>query len=486
MDTNQPWGYSWRSSRFLIVSSITVALFAETFLFGFLTPILSYMLEERLHIDPSQTQRYTTILLTSHGFVGLISAPVIAYLAEKTASQKTPLLFSLAGCLIGTLMIAFSTSGMLNLILQILDRTNFGKVWALFTGRVLQGAAGAGTWVVGFALLANNVDKKNLGASMGMAMSFVTAGMVGGPTVSGALLQMFGYWTAWSLPLLVLALDIFARLIMIEPRNPIKDLKIPENSGTNDSPAESTALLSDSAHTKPNDYGAEDKGDQKRAFYKAMLSEARVLISVANVVVVAALMSGINNTLPVHLRDVFGWKSFLISMMFFCLQVPNIVLSGPAGWLRDRLGLRGPTTFGWAATVPLILLLGAPGDSHFPWAGDAAGKSIFAGSLLALGSVLPLVRGVGAVQLAYVVKDMETKDPRVFEINRSNLRVFSMTEVGFSLGMMLGPLLTGSLFETVGFFYMTVVLAFICFIQAVFSWVWLDTKLPSLEAESSA
>jgi hypothetical protein len=33
---------------------------------------------------------------------------------------------------------------------------------------------------------------------------------------------------------------------------------------------------------------------------------------------------------------------------------------------------------------------------------------------------------------------------------KSNLRVFSMTEVGYSLGMMLGPLLTGSLFEGVG------------------------------------
>ncbi|CAG8424006.1 unnamed protein product [Penicillium salamii] len=487
--TEEPWGYSWRSSRILIVSSITVALFAETFLFGFLTPILSYMLEERLHIDPSQTQRYTTALLTGHGFVGLVSAPIIAYLAEKTASQKTPLLFSLAGCLVGTLMIAFSTS-----------------VWVLFTGRVLQGAAGAGTWVVGFALLANNVDKKNLGASMGMAMSFVTAGMVGGPTVSGALLQMFGYWTAWSLPLLVLALDIIARLIMIEPRpSSDKDLKTPDNSiGDESSPEESTALLSDAQPTKQNDYGVEDKGDQKRKYYKAMLSEARVLISLANVVVVASLMSGINNTLPVHLRDVFGWKSFLISMMFFCLQVPNILLSGPAGWLRDRLGLRGPTTFGWVATVPLILLMGVPGDSRFPWAsGDAAGKSIFSSSLLALGSVLPLVRGVGAVQLACkfgrfnlsstkltifsdVVKDMETKDPRVFEANRSNLRVFSMTEVSFSLGMMLGPLLTGSLFETIGFFYMTVALAFICFIQAILSWRWLDTKLPSLEAESSA
>jgi hypothetical protein len=33
-------------------------------------------------------------------------------------------------------------------------------------------------------------------------MSFVTAGIVGGPTVSGALLQLFGYWAAWSLPLM--------------------------------------------------------------------------------------------------------------------------------------------------------------------------------------------------------------------------------------------------------------------------------------------
>jgi len=245
---------------------------------------------------------------------------------------------------------------------------------------------------------------------MGMAMSFVTAGMVAGPTISGALLQLFGYWSAWSLPLAVLALDIIARLVMIEPRSKLS--KSPSNNGikpsstlisnNDEAPEESTALLSDATSTvKQNDYEMENKGDQKQKYYKAMLSDARVLIAMANVLVVSSLMSGINNTLPVHLRDAFGWKSFLISMMFFCLQVPNIVLSGPAGWLRDRLGLRGPTTFGWVAIVPLILLLGVPGDSHFPWAGgDAAGKSIFTSSLLALGSALPLVRGVGAVQLA--------------------------------------------------------------------------------------
>lgn len=57
-----------------------------------------------------------------------------------------------------------------------------------------------------------------------------------------------------------------------------------------------------------------------------------------------------------------------------------------------------------------------------------------------------------------VVKDWEAQDPHLFELNKSNIRVFSVTETIFSLGGMLGPLITGSLFETVGYFYMTVVL----------------------------
>ncbi|KAG0154135.1 hypothetical protein PDIDSM_1515 [Penicillium digitatum] len=471
-EDTKPWGYEWRSSRRLVVSSITVALFTETFLYGFLTPILSYMLEERLHLDPSQTQTYTTALLTTHGFIGLISAPMVAHLAEKTPSQKKPLLIALAGCFLGTLLIALPPS-----------------VWLLFAGRILQSMAGTATWVVGFAFLANNVDKKHLGQSRGMAMSFVTAGMVGGPTVSGAILQVFGYWAAWSLPLVVLVLDIVARLVMIEPGlgakkiNPLSKPAGKSVLGTDGSPEELTALLSDTSSTiESNDCGEETKHDLKHEYYRIMLSDPRVLTSLANVVVVSSLMSGINNTLPVHLRQAFGWKSLLVSMMFFCLQVPNIVLSGPSGWLRDRIGIRGPTVFGWLAMIPLILILGIPGDSHFPWAReDTAGKSIFTSSLIALGSILPLVRGAGAVQLAYVVKDMEAKDAHLFEANRSNLRVFSMTEVGFSLGMMFGPLLTGSLFEWVGFFYMTVALAIICLVQALLSWRWLDT-LPSSEA----
>ncbi|KAJ5408415.1 hypothetical protein N7509_002298 [Penicillium cosmopolitanum] len=436
----KPWGYKIRSSRLLVNSTITVALFTETFLASFLTPIIGYMLEERLHIDPSQTQSYTTLLLSSYGFVGLISAPAIAYFAERMVSQRTPLLIALAGCLVGTFMVALTSS-----------------FWVLFLGRVLQSLCGSATWVVGFALLASNVDRKNLGSSMGTAMSFVTAGTVAGPTLSGSLLQLFGYWAAWAIPIVLLTLDIIGRLVMIEPKiqspnisTPSSDLGSKSSDATpnNDEEAldESTTLLSSPSPTL-------EQGGSTYAYFRTFFSDSRVLVGLANILIVASLLSGINNTLPVHLREAFGWNSLLVSAMFFCIQIPNILLGGLAGWLRDRLGLRRPTTLGWLTIVPLILLLGAPGDPRFPWAkGDAAGKPLFTGCAIALGSVLPLVRGVGAVQLAFVVKDWQAKDPHLFNLNKSNLRVFSVTETIFSLGGMLGPLLTGSLFEKLGFF----------------------------------
>jgi MFS family permease len=275
-------------------------------------------------------------------------------------------------------------------------------------GRTLQSIAGVGTWVIGFALLAQNEDKSNLGKSMGLAMSSVTAGMVGGPSVSGTLLQLFGYWTAWSVPLIVLALDIAARLIMIEPPSVIaaKDTSPSKPSGLpmpkeSEGAGETTGLLSHTPSVNRADaYGIRKDTKTRDGYYKAMLTDTRVLGALTNVLVVAILVSGMNNTLPVHLEQTFAWKTLLIGMMFFCLQVPNILFSYPAGWLRDRIGIRGPATFGWIAMIPPILLLGTPGDAQFPWAGsDAAGQAIFICSLILFGSVLPLVRGVGAVQL---------------------------------------------------------------------------------------
>lgn len=84
----------------------------ETFLYSFLVPILKYMLEERLHNDPSYTQPLTSALLFVHGICILIAAPVVAHFSDKAPDRKTALLVSLGGAIFGTLMIAVAPSCM--------------------------------------------------------------------------------------------------------------------------------------------------------------------------------------------------------------------------------------------------------------------------------------------------------------------------------------------------------------------------------------
>ncbi|KNG89003.1 hypothetical protein ANOM_002422 [Aspergillus nomiae NRRL 13137] len=448
-----PWGYRWRSSRSFIICTIIIALFAETFLYGFVVPILSYMLEARLRMDESNTQRMTTVVLAIHGFVSLVSAPIIAHFADKTPNRKAPLLLALAGCFAGTVLVASTFS-----------------IEALFIGRILQAVSGSATWIVGFATLTDNVGLDHMGKALGTAMTFVTAGQLSGPLVAGALLELVGYWPTWSAPLLVLCLDIIARLLMIEgrelpldrpdspkltaPREPEESERaplLPPSSDTNESPDYNTVA--------PETEQVGSSG----SFYRIILRDIRVVASVANTLIFATLIAAFDATLPLHLRDVFHWNTLSVGMIFLSLEVPSMCLGPLVGWLRDRAGARWPATIGWALIAPLLWLLGVPGEKKFSWASpETNGEAIFITSLVSIGIAFTLVRGAGTMQLVAATKDMEAKNPKIFGEFGGSSRVSSITEVAFSLGSMLGPLVSGTLSETVGYFYMNMVMGAIC------------------------
>jgi hypothetical protein len=86
-------------------------ILAETFLYGFIVPILSFMVDVRLRLPLSHTQCLTTALLTVHGFISITSALVIAHFTDKSPNCKVPLLISLARCMMGTFMVASATTG---------------------------------------------------------------------------------------------------------------------------------------------------------------------------------------------------------------------------------------------------------------------------------------------------------------------------------------------------------------------------------------
>lgn len=81
---------------------------SETFCYGFIVPILPYMVEKRNHIDPSKTQQVTYLLLMCYGIVSTISSIFIGQLADRCQSRKGPLILSLIITLIGTVVLAVS------------------------------------------------------------------------------------------------------------------------------------------------------------------------------------------------------------------------------------------------------------------------------------------------------------------------------------------------------------------------------------------
>lgn len=84
----------------------------------------------------------------------------------------------------------------------------------------MQAFASALIWVVGFSTIADNVKSEHLGKSYGIISMAICIGTSAGPTLGGTLLQLGGYWVAWSSALGVIIIDIILRLLMLDkPRN---------------------------------------------------------------------------------------------------------------------------------------------------------------------------------------------------------------------------------------------------------------------------
>ncbi|KAJ5172998.1 hypothetical protein N7492_005591, partial [Penicillium capsulatum] len=426
---SRPYGYRWRTSKLLILSTACIALLTETLLYGFLVPILPYMLEDRLHMDPANTQSLTATLLSMHGLIPLVSAPVIANIVDRIGSRQRSLLVSLVVCLIGTFLVALSRA-----------------FWALCLGRGLQAIAGSGAWIVCLAILAENAGKNDVGKMMGVAMSFVMSGTVGGPIIAGALLEWLGYWPTWAVPLGILLFDSIVRAVIIEPSFDRDEDHLSPSSLQKPDNSEDSPLLpeTNTPHL------------QCRGFYKTMLCDMRVWGSLVNTGVYSAIVAGFNTTLPVHLRTIFGWGPLEVGSIFFLLQLPLIFLSPLSGWLRDRVGLRLPTALGWALLVPLLLGLGIPG-SHLVDALSLMGeKAIFISSTAGIGIALPLIQGAGALNSLGVLREIEIETPGIFGAQGGRSRAFAMNSVTFNTGLMLGPLISGTLSSVIGYFYMSV------------------------------
>ncbi|KAF4761305.1 hypothetical protein HAV15_007930 [Penicillium sp. str.  len=371
-DHQEPWGFQWRSSAYFIVATVAVALLTDMYLYGFIVPLLPFILEHRLGLDASLTQRISTALLSQSALVMVVASPLIGYHADRSGAKRGWLLFGLAGALLGSLILAMATSA----------------VWAFFAGRLVQSVASTGLWVVGMATLADNVPAGELGKMYGFVTIAIGVGTSGGPLVAGVLFDIGGYWVAWSSVLFVIVFDVILRCLMLErsrdTSGPTSGQVVSEKTGIH--------------------------------FYLCMCSNGRFVGGVVSYFCFAVLTASFDTTLPLHVRDAFHWGSLPAGLLFAAFQGPAVFFSVPVGWLKDRVGTRYPTTIGFALLVPLLWLIGVPGDKRFPWASEERiGSIIYSVAITSIGIVICLLNGVGMMEATQAVDEIEGNNPGILD-----------------------------------------------------------------------
>ncbi|KAJ5812874.1 MFS transporter [Penicillium robsamsonii] len=444
----KPLGYRWRSSNFFILSCVTIALFSENFLYSFIIPILQLMLEDRLQLDPTKTQTTTSALLSTHALVCFLSGPFIGNLADKIPSRKGPLLVSLGGEIVGTIIIAAAPS-----------------LPVLFFGRVIQGIFGNAVWIIGYATIADTVGSENRSRAISTISAFFISGLLVGPMVSGTLIELIGYWPTWLTAIAVLVIDMFMRLIMIE--SPMKGVEDAENLAPEAILSDETSALIAPSANDDREQGYHTKQDESlpscssessaQNFYRVILSNPRALTAMACHAANGLTLVAIDTTLPLHVTRAFGWDTSRVSLMFLLLQLPTLFLSPLTGWMKDRLGMKIPAGVGLLATALLLWLLGTPGPDGLSLIGSGErGQTVYMASMLGLGFARTLFTGCGIMEMTGVTIELQETQPAIFGPNGGLSRAYSLTNMSWTFSMFIGPVLAGSLTQTVGYYYMNV------------------------------
>lgn len=192
---------AFRSSKEAILFVCSLALFTDMLVYGIVIPILPPILRS-IGVEADHQTTYSTILFSAYAFGLFIATPIFGILSDKTGNRKIPMLLGLAGLALTTIIFAISS--------------NF---YSLLIARFLQGIAGAASWVVGMALIADSYPLSQLGSAMGFVMSFNTVGFICGPVISGYAATYFSLRAPFYICALFAAIDFIARLIVKPPKN---------------------------------------------------------------------------------------------------------------------------------------------------------------------------------------------------------------------------------------------------------------------------
>lgn len=281
--------------------------------------------------------------------------------------------------------------------------------WMLVVARSLQGISAAITWTAGFALLADLYPAQERGKVMGIALSGQSIGTLIGPSIGGWLYQFGGYKAPFLAATGVALIDGLLRILLIK-----------------DVPHEKTESLLSSLK---------------------LLKNRQLLIIVGVVVIGASVPCVLEPTLPLHLQTGMNVSVGVTGLLFAIPTLAYAVSAPVIGSLSQRIGHHRMMTIGMiltAVSFPLIALC------HTVW--------LVAAMLIVLGI------GMGTAVTPCLPEFAELSQKSG---TNSYGASFSIYNTAYSVGMMIGPTVGGTLTNYLGIVWAYSAVAIIVFLYVI-------------------
>jgi multidrug resistance protein len=353
---------------------VTIAAFTDILAYSIAVPVLPD-LSRRIGASPTMIG----FLFAAFGVTVLATSIPMGAISDRIG-RRGPLITGAVGVAAATVLFAFASSLPL-----------------LFFARLVQGAADAVTWVVGFALIADLFDAEERGRVMGLVMSGTTIGFMVGPSIGGWLYESGGP----ELPYLVVAALAAACAIGFVWMAP-----------------------------PPRGEAAE------RVKLGRMLRVRGVATCAVAVVLGGGTLAMLEPTFSLFLAEQIGLTPARIGLVFGAAAVVSASLNPAFGRIADRTGGRRLMMLGLAGIALLLPILSRAGTFQ----GAIALNAVFTVAVAMM--ITP--------SLAYMAAETAKAGVKSFGV------AYGIYNFAWALGMLVGPSIGGALYERAGFTLLTV------------------------------
>ncbi|KAI4279550.1 MAG: hypothetical protein LQ337_000135 [Flavoplaca oasis] len=485
-----------RSSRTLIGTAVSLAVFTDTYTYGILhqgliIPILPFALREVADVLEQDIQLWTSILLAAYGAGSIIGALVTGYWADHDGSKRIAFLGGLM--ILAVSMLAFL----------------IGHSMIIFVvARLVQGASTASVNSIGTAIYADAFTDQGLGLAMGVLDLSMTLGLVSGPVIGGLIYHYYGYRAVFTSAFVLIALDLALRFLVLErareayldPQSNEQEepgLKDPQDItylpsanvnetstlgssqalyGTMTKDSDSVLDATSSAHRSGNgtaDTAPKELSDtqplSRRSSTIELLLTPRLQMCLLGDFMVNVITTGLESVLPLQLKILFGYNSKEVALVLLMLVIPSF--GGPlVGYIAGRYGPRPMISVGFAGLSPLLMLLRVTGQAEFEQV------KLVRCLLLMIGVCLNAVLTPVFVEVSHLVEERASKlqDCNV-ACNKVYAQAYALLAIACACGSLCGPLV-GGLKEYVGWTCVTLGAGLICLFCAILSFVVLKKR----------